>query len=91
MSHITDATEAVATTLQQEAASGRASYYDMAEAAIAKATPHIRAALFDELIADAFGESFCALELQCDTGSFGGSEYLGTLADWLRARKAVQS
>ena len=45
MSHITDATEAVATTLQQEAANGRASYYDMAEAAIAKATTHIQAAL----------------------------------------------
>ena len=58
-----------------------------AEAAIAAAMPHIRAALFDELIADAFGESFCALELHCDTGSFGGSEYLGTLANWLRARK----
>lgn len=64
---------------------------EAAEAAIAAATPHIRAAareaLFDELIANAYGESFCALELHCDTGSFGGSEYLGTLIDWLTARK----
>lgn len=47
----------------------------------------IRKQLYEELIGEAFGESYCALELHCDTGSFGGSEYLGTLADWLKAKR----
>lgn len=61
----------------------------MADRAIAAAEPHLRRKhrqeLLDELIADSIGDNWCALTLSQDTGSFPGSQYMGTLADWLKS------
>lgn len=65
---------------------------DIGDTVIAAIEPLIRASererVFDALIENSIGDNWCALTIHQDTGSFGGgSEYVGTLADWLTERQ----
>lgn len=70
-------TKCVSVALQQEAANGRASYWDMAESAIAAARPYIRSELFAELIAEDADASYVLMK----------RGHAMSLEAYLRARK----
>lgn len=60
--------------------------YEIAALAIAAATPHIRAALFDELIAHAETPRFIGFQLGEPT-----METFPPVAEWLRKRKSEET